>query len=869
MKKIVTTVLFVLFTTIAFAQLETCVWYFGNQAGLDFNTPEPKILTDGQTGQWENFEQQAAEFEGVASFSDSLGHLLFYTDGHTVWNNQHQIMADDLLGHQSSTESAIIVPWPKNDDKYYIFVVDQHGGALSYSVVDMKLNNGLGEIVDGQKNIIIANPVCEKITAIRHQNNQDIWLFTKSGEDNNILEWKITQEGFLQESLKKFPVSIIDQGNEGMSDEQRKNATGGYMRVSPNGKRIACAITGGFNINNEKKENGELLFCSILEVYDFDPATGIVTSNLIIKDYYANLYGVEFSNDASKLYYSTRLTSSEIGGNGLNLIYQIDLTLPTKSEIENSAIVVGQYVPNDFRNYPGALQLAVNGKIYIADENSDYLCVINNPRERGEDCDFVEKGQYLGGSNHVSKSGLPNFIPTYFLPPNFEITNLCSNDYTFFSCSDNREIETYNWKIYKIDDNSIVAQSNQESFQTMLPKGNYRASLTITDKKFHQEYSDYKIFKIFAPPEFNMPKPPPVCNGQTIEYNLVAVEDCDVWFDDEPEVEYLEISQPKTIVQTATNLLTGCSISKSVDIDFVEPEHFSLGDDIEFCQGDQITLDVELGFEPKSFCWLDTKSTNTSRTFNNQGKFFAQTIDQNNCQWVESIEVNQNPLPKITLPSDTIICENTTRLLDCGVPNAFYKWNTGNTNQIISTDTAGFFKIEVTDKKNCKSTDSITLIFKTLPEISLPPDTVLCESETLPLDVFWPDATQYEWQDLTGTHNYEVSTAGLYSVNVSNTCGSVTKSISVGYRYCGEFIFPNIITPNGDGLNDYFKIKGLENTSGWQMKIYNREGVNVYQSDDYRNNWNANELSDGVYFYMMQKNNQKFTGNVHVYHKKY
>jgi hypothetical protein len=67
---------------------------------------------------------------------------------------------EDLLGDISSTESAIIVPWPGDLDRYFIFVVDAQFGenGLSYSVVDMKLDCGRGDIVDGQKNIMLEAP---------------------------------------------------------------------------------------------------------------------------------------------------------------------------------------------------------------------------------------------------------------------------------------------------------------------------------------------------------------------------------------------------------------------------------------------------------------------------------------------------------------------------------------------------------------------------------------------------------------------------------------------------------------------------------------------------------------------------------------
>ncbi|TXI67741.1 MAG: hypothetical protein E6Q46_02540 [Flavobacterium sp.] len=76
----------------SFAQGEANIWYFGNKAGISFNSGVPVPLLDGQ--------MQADE--GCATLSDANGNLLFYTNGITVWNRNHQIMPNGtgLMGHQ-------------------------------------------------------------------------------------------------------------------------------------------------------------------------------------------------------------------------------------------------------------------------------------------------------------------------------------------------------------------------------------------------------------------------------------------------------------------------------------------------------------------------------------------------------------------------------------------------------------------------------------------------------------------------------------------------------------------------------------------------------------------------------------------------
>ena len=96
---------FLFFASFVFSQQEASNWYFGQNAGIKFNNDgSVTALTDGQLN----------TNEGCASLSNSNGDLLFYTDGITIWNKNHQLMLNGtgLSGHRSSTQAATIVLLP-------------------------------------------------------------------------------------------------------------------------------------------------------------------------------------------------------------------------------------------------------------------------------------------------------------------------------------------------------------------------------------------------------------------------------------------------------------------------------------------------------------------------------------------------------------------------------------------------------------------------------------------------------------------------------------------------------------------------------------------------------------------------------------
>lgn len=371
MKRIPLTAWFIIITTtILFSQYSkrTNIWYFGRNAGIDFNTSPPTPLLDGESNNW----------EGTATLCDTFGQLIIYTDGRQIWNRNHEVIPNGtaLGGANSATQSGIIVPYPGNPNLIFVFSVDSEGGnrGLQYAVVDLSQNGGLGGIVS--KNNELLERCSEKITAIQHCNGRDFWLVAHNYGGNTFHVWEITDSG-----ISQSPVNI----NIGNVHPVSFTGAIGYMKASPDGSRLAL----GVYRNNE------------FEIFDFDNSTGLISNPITINNALIdNSYGVEFSPDGSKLYMSGAQTAS--------ILFQVNLDLDTNQEVVNSFTSIA----NVTSSYFGALQLAPDGKIYIAKDNFEYLSVINNPNELGLQCDFREDDFFLGGRE--SRLGLPNLIPSYF-----------------------------------------------------------------------------------------------------------------------------------------------------------------------------------------------------------------------------------------------------------------------------------------------------------------------------------------------------------------------------------------------------------------------------------------------------------------------
>lgn len=166
-------------------------WYFGENAGIDFSSGTAVVDTNGKIN----------TLEGCATISDIHGNLLFYTDGKKVWDSTHTLMPNGygLHGDWSSQNSAVIVPNPSHENIYYLFTTPAYAGnssgfkALEYSIVDMSLNGGLGDLTS--KNISLIPISTEQLGVVHHQNKVDFWVVGHEDGSNNFLSFLVTANG--------------------------------------------------------------------------------------------------------------------------------------------------------------------------------------------------------------------------------------------------------------------------------------------------------------------------------------------------------------------------------------------------------------------------------------------------------------------------------------------------------------------------------------------------------------------------------------------------------------------------------------------------------------------------------------------------
>jgi hypothetical protein len=351
------------------AQNEANIWWFGNKAGLDFNTTPPTVL---------NSTIPIFTYEGSATISDpTTGQLIFATDGITVWYPNGTVVpgGSGLKGNFSSAQSALIVPNPGNVNQWFIFTANVNPpNGTPYGHNYYVVTRTGSTLAVGSVNALLGPTVSTEQLAALGDGAGGYWIVTHGVGNNTFYAFHVTSAGVVNTTAVTSNVGTAISATDFISS----------MKVNTCQTKIALTNLGA----------------GIVEVYNFDNSSGSVTSLQYSKTGVSNPYGLEFSPNDAYLYYGT------LGGQ----LYQLDMSSGT------STLTGWVPPPNGVGNF-GQLQLAPDGKIYVTSENTatnSYLGVISSPNSVYTSAGYSNTGLQIASVNsYYPLLGLPTFSRTF------------------------------------------------------------------------------------------------------------------------------------------------------------------------------------------------------------------------------------------------------------------------------------------------------------------------------------------------------------------------------------------------------------------------------------------------------------------------
>ncbi|AHM63151.1 hypothetical protein D770_24530 [Flammeovirgaceae bacterium 311] len=911
---------FILYTisfTAALAQKEASHWFFSPGGYMDFNQSPPlkKLLPERDHTKYSQF---------FSSISDASGELLFYTDGRTFFNSQHQIMdnGDGYYGGARSTQTLMIIPKPGCKDLYYSLVTElgstnkaysDQGWTIHYSVVDVAAGNGRGSVI--VKNKVLTDNKGDALAVFEGADGASFWLVTR-GNGDEISAYRITKAGINHcPVISKSPFTVGNGGHP-------------KIKASPDSKHLVL-------INPE-------YFMEVLQVYSFDNSTGLFTAKFQLKqDYeyptsypayykqYSHYY--EFSPDGNNLFIveDTVIARTQTDVTAYSTLIKLDLNARSNKAFSSSGIKIFKSPPGKFQGHLGHMQLSPDGRL-LMESFKNYLSAVNNP-DSPDHFNFTEKA--------VVFSDWPGVIPTFpafFFkkggyhpsPPDLVCqVDLCAGSMLPLKAEHMGEGYTYEWtnsKTSEVFHGKEPVLSVPENF----PDTTYYF-LKITDKSGCEIFDVVKVVLLPAP-SYEITGSKSVCPG---------VKEVAYWVQDAKEqtlftwtVEGGEIvsGQGTSSIQvnwgstnanarvklTYTNTTNGCKgflefpVKVFKELETQKPSgatllscqrefyHYSilptkgsyyhwqiLNGEILEGQG-SAAVKVDWHAESESgYLWIE-ESVNTDleicfgrsdtlKVINPKAKLNQHIA----FQFVTNVLYQPGELElhyKVEYPQ---LFDEALAVYHRKAGEANAAWEeviklSPSENKVVFSEPLSdnvIYDYQIRGRYVCGN-DVESAIHNNI--VLAAPGIDVYEQIGLAWNSYhgWENGVKgyelYRKLDLQENFSYLQTADASADITLDNLndgfehCFYVKATANgrddhyslsnvVCLTYDHPLFIPNVFTPNGDAINDYFEIKKIHLYPENKLTIYNRYGKIVYQESGYKNLWSAQNLPGGSYFYQL------------------
>jgi gliding motility-associated-like protein len=269
-----------------------------------------------------------------------------------------------------------------------------------------------------------------------------------------------------------------------------------------------------------------------------------------------------------------------------------------------------------------------------------------------------------------------------------------------------------------------------------------------------------------------------------------------------------------------------------------------------FLCGGPVTLSAPPGY---TFYQWSTLSTTASITVNTAGSYWVYCDHAcPDTTMADSFKVLNVPADLVfSLGNDTDICSPAT--LHVPPNGALYTWQDGSVADSFSVNRPGMY-FATAVRRGCSFADSVTITYSDLTQHLR--DTTVCDGAVIALTAtvnLLPGATAL-WSTGSSSADIQISLPGSYSVVITKGQCSYNDTITVKTEECPKVVVHDVITPNGDGLNDTWVIEHITDHPGSRVMVFDKWGDKLFESNNYANDWAGNDLPDGTYFYVVKLN---------------
>lgn len=267
-----------------------------------------------------------------------------------------------------------------------------------------------------------------------------------------------------------------------------------------------------------------------------------------------------------------------------------------------------------------------------------------------------------------------------------------------------------------------------------------------------------------------------ICSGGSTTFNAGAGYSSYLW-NTGAVTQTISVSTAGTYTVTVTNA-NGCSKNTTRTLTVNALPVPNITGTAAICQGNTTTLNAGGGYT--TYLWSNGANTQTITT-GNANTYTVTVTNANGCTGTDNFVVTVNALPNPVIAGDNSICQGTTTTFDAGAGYSTYQWSNGANTQTITTGNANTYTVTVTNANGCTKSTNVVLTVNPLPTPAITGTNIICQGQNSTFNA-GAGYSAYLWNTGAVTQNISVSTAGVYTVTVTDANGctkNTTRNLTV------------------------------------------------------------------------------------------
>ncbi|MDG2152400.1 MAG: gliding motility-associated C-terminal domain-containing protein [Crocinitomicaceae bacterium] len=652
-------------------------WMFADQHSYNFTSGTPSYVAGTAVSN--------PNTEGVSAISDGFGNILFYSDAESVYDANNNPMPNGngtINGYISATNACLITKIPGDCDRYYLFTIQEpvpgtYQYELRYSVIDMSLNGGLGDVIAAQNNVLMytASDITEKMISVQKGLTEDYWIIVRKTLSDEFLSFEVSSAG-----INNTPVvSLVSSNTYSFTPTPAVTPIFGWLAGSP--FNDAIIETSGFTNS-----------C----LYDFDNLTGVLSNQeVLINNPYSPPTvmtfllgnGCAFSPDGQIIYMSVFDGTTNSG-----FMYRFDRS-------GGSGTVAATLQTSAIPSLYATIQARNDGKIYFNMGTEPGLSVITDPNNFSTPNVLLNNYMFPSGVADISLANDFKLWAEQILPTNIAgyDTTLCTSGPVDLGCSSCDSIgASYFW-----EPAALVINPNNKTTQTI-------------------SLSSSQTFMVHV-----------MYCGDTISTDTmdVTINNASVGTDTQEECEEFTWIDGNTYTEsnnTATFVIpnaVGCDSTITLNLTINALTTLDAGSNQTVCEGTDVTLTAT---GAAAYDWEDGIQNGVAFSAElGSNTYTVEGTDANGCEDEQSVTITGTPYPELIFEVTDPACQgessgNIVAVASNGTAPYSFVWNNGMLQAENNGVGAGTYEVTVTDDNECETQGSVVVIDPTEPCFFIP-----------------------------------------------------------------------------------------------------------------------------------------------------